>query len=127
MSVAATMHAVEIAGISSGLVNNIFKGMTDKLTASSNEMAVFAHKNIKEVYPYYVDSFEQVITNPEDDLDLSEIELAFGDRLFLYGEESDERGKACVFLCAATPKAVWRAQLNGATATLAWSGLVHAQ
>jgi len=127
LSVAATMHAVETAGISSDLVNNIFKGMTDKLAASSNEMAAFAHKNIEEAYPYYVEASEQVITNPEDDLDLSEIELAFGDRLFFYGEESDERGNACILLCAATPKAVWPAQLNGASATLAWSGLVNAQ
>lgn len=127
LSVAATMHAVETSGISSDLVNNIFRGMTDKLAASNNEMAAFAHKNIEEAYPYYVEASEQVITNPEDDLDLSEIELAFGDRLFLYGVESDERGEACVLLCAVTPKAVWPAQLNGATATLAWSGLVNAQ
>jgi hypothetical protein len=127
LSVAATMHAVETAGISSDLVNNILKGMTGRLAVSSNKMAAFAHKNIEEAYPYYVEASQQPLTNPEDDLDLSEIELAFGDRLYFYGEESDVRGNACVLLCAVTPKAVWPAQLNGATATLAWSGLVNAQ
>ena len=127
LTAVALIYAVRSAKVSNEIIDEVIKGFLSKLTFSKTEMAAFAIRNIDEVCPYYAEANQDDLDKPKNSGDLSDIYMAFGDRiLLLYGEETEERGNACALLTMMLPKALWVANFNAAKETLEWSGLLSA-
>ena len=121
------MHAIEAAYLTPDLETEVASGLFQWASELQPHLSQLLLSALDDVTDLYAEAFTQDQVNPSPISDLTEIENAFGERLFEMGEENEVRGRACCLLSLVLPKTLWPAQYTLAKHMLCDAGLVTAQ
>jgi hypothetical protein len=124
LAVAATLNAIEAAGLRPGDRSAVTEGLFDWCGRQPATTGQFLVENIRRAAEGYAAAAADEKANPKNVGEFTELELEFLDRLLALGEDSEHRARACAQLAAVAPAHLWPVHQGSATQCLADSGLV---
>lgn len=127
LMVAASMHAIETAGLRPEIENEVAQGLYDWMREQPDRTGPFLLAKIEDAIERYAKAAQQDREPSPSDNEFSELDLELVDRLMAFGEENESRARACLKLGVVVPKTFWPAQYASAVAVLCKANLVSTQ
>lgn len=124
---AATLHAIETAGLSPDDESTVASGLYDWIRTQPPELSQHLLDRIEDATEDYALAQKDDLSSEKIAGKVPEVELEYFDRLMALGENTDIRARACTRLTMFVPYQLWEVQLGSAFETLAKAGLAPTQ
>ncbi len=124
VSAASAMHAVESSRLSPEVEYGVASGFYEWIRGLPGATRDLLSAQLETATDYYAEAARNDSESTADAGQVSDMEMAFGDRLLSRGEDNERRGSACLKLAVVLPSTLWSTHYKSACQVLRDASLV---